>query len=121
MLRRTLVVLGIGAVVTALAPIAQGQSELPSDHNAGSITLSGESLTAVEGRSAEEFFRKSSQVEPYNGTEEYQSLSDVFQPVTGVNLIYGNPIEFQDKYELFKPSGDVNNTQRVNVELPLGD
>lgn len=121
MLRKALVVLGIGAVVTAIAPTAYGQSRLPSEQNAGSITLSGESLSAVEGRSAEEFFRKTSELESGNGTEEYPSLSEVFQPIRGVNLIYGNPIESQDEYELFKPSGDVNSTQRVNVELPLGE
>ncbi|NEP10760.1 MAG: hypothetical protein F6K14_11195 [Symploca sp. SIO2C1] len=121
MLPKTLVVLGIGAVVTALPPIAQGQSEIPFERNPGSVTLSGESLTTVEGRSAGEFFKKTSEVEQGNGTEQYQSLSDTFQPIRGVNLIYGNPIEFEDEYELFKPSGDVNNTQRVNVELPLGD
>jgi len=121
MLRKTLVVLGITAVVTALAPIAQAQSEQLPDRNAGSITLSGESLTTVEGRSAEDFFQKTSEFEPDNGIEEQKSVSDAFQPIRGVNLIYGNPIDFEDEYELFKPSGDVNNTQRVNVELPLGE
>ncbi|NET61725.1 MAG: hypothetical protein F6K47_38080 [Symploca sp. SIO2E6] len=121
MLRQTLVVLGMGAVITTLAPVAQGQSQLPSGQNAGSVTLSGESLTTVEGRSAEEFFREQSEVPSDNGFQEYQTLSDVFQPVRGVNLIYGNPIDFQDEYELFKPSGDVNQTRRVNVEVPLGE
>ncbi|NEP57109.1 MAG: hypothetical protein F6K31_08805 [Symploca sp. SIO2G7] len=121
MLRKTLVVLGIGAVATTIAPVAQGQSELPPRQNTGSITLSGESLSTVEGRSAEEFFREQSEFPSDNNPEEYQNLSDAFQPIRGVNLIYGNPIDFQDEYELFKPSGDINQTQRVNVEVPLGE
>ncbi|NEQ63937.1 MAG: hypothetical protein F6J86_04515 [Symploca sp. SIO1B1] len=121
MLRKTLVVLGIGAAATTIAPVAQAQSQLPPGQNTGSITLSGESLTTVEGRSAEEFFGKKSESSSDNGSPEYQTLSDVFQPVRGVNLIYGNPIDFQDEYELFKPSGDVNQTQRVNLEVPLGE
>jgi len=120
MLRKTLVVLGIGAAATTIATVAQGQSQLPPGQNTGSITLSGESLSTVEGRSAEEFFGKKSE-SPSDGSQEYQTLSDVFQPVRGVNLIYGNPIDFQDEYELFKPSGDVNQTQRVNLEVPLGE
>ncbi|NES17691.1 MAG: protein kinase [Symploca sp. SIO3E6] len=61
------------------------------------------------------------QVGKVEENDNFQTLSDVFQPVRGVNLIYGNPIDFQDEYELFKPSGDVNQTQRVNVEVPLGE
>jgi hypothetical protein len=57
MLRETLVVLGIGAVVTGLSPIAYAQSTMPSSPNSGTVTLSGQSLRAVESRTITEDFR----------------------------------------------------------------
>lgn len=54
MINKAVVVLGIGALVTGLAPLAQAQSTAPST-NTGAVTVSGSSLQAVEGRSIADF------------------------------------------------------------------
>src|SRR5919199_5354571 len=50
MIRQTLVVLGIGAVVTSYSSTAHAQSIISPTSGNGSVTLSGASLRTVEGR-----------------------------------------------------------------------
>jgi hypothetical protein len=131
MIRQTVIVLGIGAVVAGLAPIAQAQSPTPSSTDNSSVTLSGNSLRAVESRTVREdfqtFFNGTSQTGRGNSrtdvgrlTQSPQSspLSDVLSD--RVDLVFGDTLNSQGTPTSFPASGDAGDSERVRLQLQLG-
>lgn len=132
MIRATLVVLGIGAVVTGLAPIAQAQSVTPSSANNSSVTLSGESLRAIDNRTIsgdyQTFFNETSSVaQNTSGTNvgritESPSSSPVSDVVgEQVDVVVGDTLNSQNTATWFPPAGEVGDRERVKVQLQLGE
>jgi hypothetical protein len=131
MLRPTLVVLAIGAVVAGLAPIAHAQSGRSSSSDNSSVTLSGDSLRTIEKRSINNDFpnffnggnggrpqvsRDNSQTNVGRITQSQQtgSLNE------GVDVVFGDTLNRQTTLTAFPSAGDRGDNERVRVQLELG-
>lgn len=127
MIRKLLALLGIGALVTGFASIAHGQSDVPSPLEDTSVTLSGASLSTVEGRTIHDaltFFSETSLTTQNNseGTEAVGEKPDSgFQLNEKLELVIGDTLNSGDPLELFPNSGDRDNAGKVEVQLELGD
>ncbi|MGQ4648514.1 hypothetical protein [Lyngbya aestuarii] len=129
MIPKTLVILGIGAVVAALAPLAHGQSSTPtklSNSDDDSVTLSGESLRTVEGRRLsgsdyQYFSPEASQV-----TGDVEAVNDNSQPSFRINedlnleLVVGDTLNSREALDLFPNAGEPGDPERVKVQVELG-
>lgn len=130
MMRETLLVLGIGAVVVGLAPIAQAQSTMPSSSSDNSVTLSGDSLRLVERRSLSAgdygtFFNGSAQA-GRGSAVNVGRLTDSPQPSPlgldeQVDIVIGDTLNRQNNPAGFPSSGDSGDRNRVKVQLQLGE
>jgi len=128
MIRKTLVVLGIGALVAGFAPIAQAQSGRPSQSDDSSVTLSGASLRTVENRTIandyQSFFNGTPQVAGNNSGANVGRLTESpSQPLLSdqVDVIVGDTLNSQNNPTSFSPAGELGDTQRVKVQVQLGE
>ncbi|HBL10315.1 MAG TPA: hypothetical protein DD379_02680 [Cyanobacteria bacterium UBA11162] len=128
MRREALMILGIGAIVTGLAPIAQAQSTLPSNSNGSSVTLSGESLQTVENRTLsddyQKFFNGTTQILG-NDVESDTTSPNQSPPTYSINqeleLVVGDTLNSGDPLNLFPRDGEPGDPQRVKLQVPLGE
>ncbi len=131
MIRQTLVVLGIGAVVVGLAPAVQAQSTTPSSSDSSSLTLDGNSLRAVESRSIRQdfqtFFNGSSQAAQGNSQTNVGRLTQSAKssPLSNVlsdqvDVVFGDTLNSQKGATSFPSPGDAGDTERVRLQLQLG-
>lgn len=127
MIHKTLVVLGIGALIAGFAPIAQAQSGKPSQSDSNSVTLSGASLRTVENRSiADDYQRFFIGRQPVTG--DYSegnvgSLTDTpSKPLINdqLEVVVGDTLNSQNNPTSFSPAGELGDTQRVKVQVQLG-
>ena len=131
MLRPTLVVLAIGAVVAGLAPIAHAQSGRSSSSDNSSVTLSGDSLRAIEKRSINNdfpnFFNGGNggrpQVSQDNSQTDVGRITQSEQKGSlnqGVDVVFGDTLNRQTSLTAFPSAGDRGDNERVRVQLQLG-
>ncbi len=131
MIQGALVVLGIGAVVVGLAPIAHAQSGEMSISTDSSVTLSGESLRTIESRTVSgdyrTFFNGAATDGQTGSATNVGRLTDTpkrspFSDVVGedVDITIGDTLNPQSP-TAFPPSGEVGDRQRVRVQLDLGE
>ncbi|NEP00982.1 MAG: hypothetical protein F6K58_20445 [Symploca sp. SIO2E9] len=127
MIRKILALLGIGAFFAGSASIAHSQAPVPSPSEDGSVTLSGESLRTVEGRTINDsltFFSETSLNTQNNpeGAEAVGGKSDSgFLLNEKLELVIGDTLNSGDPLELFPNSGDRGDSERVKVQVELGD
>ncbi|MBD0362039.1 MAG: hypothetical protein ICV55_04545 [Coleofasciculus sp. C3-bin4] len=132
MIRQTLVVLGIGAVVAGVAPIADAQSAMPSSSDNSSVTLSGRSLRAIESRTLaddyQNFFNGTSQVGQTNSVTNIGRLtqSQKNSPLSNVlsdqvDVVVGDTLTPDAPLTSFPSSGDEGDRNRVRLQLQLGE
>ena len=132
MIRQTLVVLGIGALVTGLAPIAYAQSPSPSNSENSAVTLSGSSLRAVESRTIADYNRTFLNGTPQGGrnnsvtnlgrlTQSPKSspLSDALNN-DKVDVVFGDTLNPDTTINSFPSAGDAGDGNRVKLQLQLG-
>ncbi len=128
MIRQTLIILGAGFVVTGLAPLAYGQSVQPAESADDSVTLSGESLQRIEGRTAETdsqtFFNDAPSAASTNtdgagigGSQPTPSL----QINDRLEVVVGDTLDSRDSLYLFGPSNEPGDPQRAKVQFELGN
>lgn len=126
MIRQVLLVLGTTAVLASLTSVANAQSASPSSPENGSVTLSGQSLRAVENRSINDDFRtffnatsqeghNSAQTNGGRGTTSGSNASTN----QGVNVVFGDTLNSDTPFT-FSNSGDVGDSERVKVQLQVG-
>lgn len=123
MIRQMLLILGVTAVVTGLASIANAQSASPSSSNNSSVTLSGQSLRSVENRSISDDFQTF-----FNGTSqggEYPGATNVGRLTTspsgsvigeGVEVVVGDTLDSTTPFS-FPNSGYTNDGGQVRVQI----
>jgi hypothetical protein len=128
MLRRSLVVLGVGAVVVGLAPVTLAQTATPSRTNDSSVTLSGESLQLIERRTISDFLDDGTP-QP-NQTNSVTSVGRITQPESNssiadelglderVDVVVGDTLNGSTSPATFR-AGELDN-ERVRVQLQLG-
>ncbi|NEO29208.1 MAG: hypothetical protein F6K36_01855 [Symploca sp. SIO3C6] len=127
MIRNIIALLGVGALFAGSASIAHSQSTVPSPSEDGSVTLSGESLRTVEGRTIKDsltFFSETSLTTQNNseGTQAVGEQSDSsFLLNEKIELVIGDTLNSGDPLELFPNSGDRGDSERVKFQLDLGD
>lgn len=127
MVRKTLAVLGIGAVVAGFASVAQAQSAMPSGSSDSSTTLSGDSLRTVESRTLSgdyrTFFRGTVPVAEGavdgNATDDSKS-PEGFQLENGLEVVVGDTLDSRESLNVFTNPGEPGDRQRVKVQLQLG-
>ncbi len=126
MIRQVLLVLGTTAVLASLASVTRAQSASPSSPENGSVTLSGQSLRAVENRSINDDFRtffnatsqagqNSAQTNRGRGTASGSDSSISNR----VNFVFGDTLNSDTPFT-FPNSGDVGDSERVKVQLQVG-
>jgi hypothetical protein len=135
MIRESLVVLGIGALVVGLVPKVYAQTTLPGSSN-NSVTLSGESLRTIEGRNVsgdyQNFFTgtssDTSQPSQGNSATNIGRLRQSPQrsPLNSilnndkVDVVFGDTLNSQDELADFSASGDQGDSDRVKLQFQLG-
>lgn len=126
MIRQVLLVLGTTAVLASLASVVNAQSASPSSPENGSVTLSGQSLRAVENRSINDDFRTFFNATSQEGHNSAQtnggrgtSTSSNSSTNQGVNVLFGDTLN-PDTPFTFSNSGDVGDSERVKVQLQVG-
>lgn len=126
MIRKTLVIVGIGWIVVGLVPLAYAQSGAqssdPASEPSGSVTLSGDTLRQVNGRTVSDdygtFFPTSLEL------EETEGLGNNLQPKfkvgssDNVDIVFGDTIQ-QEELDVFPQSPTNRNTQKVQLAVPL--
>jgi hypothetical protein len=130
MLRRSLVVLGIGAVVVGLAPVTLAQTATPSRANDNSVTLSGESLQ-IESRTISDFQNffddgtpqvtqpnSATSVGRLTRSESSLSIGEDLGIDEQVDVVVGDTLNGSATPATFR-SGELDN-ERVRVQLQLG-
>jgi len=128
MIPKTLIFLGIGAVLAGYSSTAQAQSNLPPGGNS-SVTLSGESLRAVESRRTVSDYQTF-----FNGTlptAQPNSVTNIGRLTTSgqrsiigdqpVDVILGDTLNPERPVTSFPSSGEPGDTDRVKVQLQLGN
>lgn len=128
MIHKTLVVLGIGALIAGFAPIAQAQSGKPSHSDNSSVTLSGASLRTVENRSIaddyQSFFNGRGTVTGDNSEGNVGRITETLsKPLINdqVEVVVGDTLNSQNNPTSFSPAGELGDTQRVKVQVQLGE
>lgn len=129
MLRQTLVVLGIGAVVAGYSLKAEAQSSFQSDSGNGSVTLSGESLQTIESRRLTDDYQSF-----FNGTlpnTQSNSVTNVGRittspsnPLLGdqpVDVVVGDTLNPELPLTAFPSTGDAGDRDKVKVQFQLGN
>lgn len=121
MIRQILLILGTTAVVTGLASTAHAQSNNPSSSNNSSVTLSGQSLRAVENRSISDdfqnFFSGTSQGGEYPTTTNVGRVrqSPSSSPIgDGVEVIFNDTLDPNNPFS-FPNSGSTNDSRQLRV------
>ena len=136
MMRESLVVLGIGAVVAGLAPKVYAQTPPSSGSNNSSVTLSGESLRTIEGRKVsgdyQNFFTgtssDTSQPSQGNSATNIGRLRQSPQrsPLNSilnndkVDVVFGDTLNSQEDLADFSAPGDRGDSDRVKLQFQLG-
>ena len=131
MIRVTLVVLGIGAVVAGLAPSVDAQSPVPSNPENSAVTRSGSSLRAVESRTITDHYRTL-----FNGTSpggQNNSVTNIGRltqsrknsPLSNVlddkvDVVFGDTLNPETTLNSFPSTGDAGDSERVKLQLQLG-
>jgi hypothetical protein len=127
MIRQTLILLGVGFAVTGLAPLAYGQSVRPADSTDDSVTLSGESLQTIEGRTAEtdsqRFFDEapSATLTGTDGAGMGGSQPPSLQISDRLEVVVGDTLDSRDTFYLFPPSDEAGEPQRAKLQFELGN
>lgn len=135
MIRESLIVLGIGAVVVGLASKVYAETT-PSSSNNNSVTLSGESLRTIEGRDVsgdyQNFFTGTSSdtSQPSQGNSatnigrlrqspQRSPLSSILNN-DKVDVVFGDTLNSQDELADFSAPGDQGDSDRVKLQFQLG-
>lgn len=123
MIRRTLFILGITAVVTGLASTSNAQSPNSSSPNNSSVTISGQSLRSVENRSIsndfQTFFSETSQGGEYPVQTNVGRLT---QPRSnnplgdGLEVVVGDTLDPTTPFT-FPNGGYTNEGGQVRVQI----
>lgn len=126
MLRQTIVVLGIGVVVAGFASTVRAQSANSSSSGNNSVTLSGDSLRRVEGRTigdSQNFFNPPS---PDSRSSSETSIGTASRAPGGfrinrqqVDFVFGDTLNPQDNPTSFPAPGEQNDNERVKLQVPL--
>lgn len=129
MLRQILVVSGIAVIAAGFSSPVYAQSSLPSSSNNRAVTLSGDSLRAVERRGIVNDYQNF-----FNGTLPTTQTSSVTnvgrltaspqRPLLGdqpVDLVVGDTLNPDRPLTSFPSSGDAGDTERVRLQLQLGN
>jgi len=126
MLRQTLVVLGIGVVVAGFASTVRAQSTNPSSSGNNSVTLSGDSLRRVEGRTisdSQNFFNPTS---PASRNSSETNVGTATQSPRGfrinrqqVDFVFGDTLNPQENPTAFPSPGEQGDNERVKLQVPL--
>jgi|GEM_PF-2091120 len=126
MMYRPLIVLGISTIFTGFALPCRAQSA-PAEGS--SVTLSGESLTTIESRTSSEdyqdFFSGTTPIEGNrfatpNSRRISSSASEDFASFLEeeYGVVIGDTIRYPEYMEIFRSSGDANNTQSIRFKIP---
>lgn len=129
MIRQMLVVLGIGVVVASYASTAEAQSSFPSNSSNGSVTLSGESLRTIESREItsdyQSFFNRTLPNTQSNSITNIGRLTtSTSSPLLGdqpVDVVVGDTLNPELPLTAFPSTGDAGDSDRVKVQLQLGN
>ena len=125
MLRQTIVVLGIGIVVASFASTARAQSANSSSSGNNSVTLSGDSLRRVEGRTisdSQNFFSPT----PSSRSISETNIGTASRSPGGfrinrqqVDFVFGDTLNPQDNPTSFPAPGEQDENERVKLQVPL--
>jgi hypothetical protein len=129
MLRPILVVSGIAVIAVGYSSTACAQSSLPSGSNNSAVILAGDSLRAVERRAIindyQNFFSGTLPTKQTNSVANVGRLTTSLQrPLLGdqpVDLVVGDTLNLERPLTLFPSSGEAWDTERVKLQLPLGN
>jgi hypothetical protein len=126
MLRQTLVVLGIGVVVAGFASTTRAQSANPSSSGNNSVTLSGDSLRRVEGRTISDSQNFFSPTSPASRSSSETNIGTASQSPGGlrinrqqVDFVFGDTLNPQNNPTSFPSPGEQNDNERVKLQVPL--
>ena len=127
MFRQTFVLLGIGAIVAGYSSIAQAQSMPPRGNS--SVTLTGESLRTVESRRTDSdyqtFFNGTlPTAQPNSVTNIGRITASPQRSILGeqpLDIIVGDTLNSERSVTSFPSSGDPGDTDRVKLQLQLGN
>lgn len=128
MIRQTLIILGVGFAVTGLAPLAYGQSVQPTESVDESVTLSGESLQTIEGRTADRDYQtffdeapsSASMSTDATGIGDSQSTPSL-QINNQLEVVVGDTLDSRNTLYLFGPSNEPGDPQRAKLQFELGN
>lgn len=127
---RAFLIFGIGTVIAGLSSLVQAQTiPIPSDPSNSDVTLSGESLTTVEGRTSTEdyeYFFPETAPPRSNGASALntgqisisaeEDFASFLEKEYGV--VIGDTIRYPEYMEIFRSSGDTNSTQSIRFKIP---
>lgn len=129
MLRQILIVSGITVIATGYSSIAYAQSSLPSSSNRSAVTLSGDSLRAVERRAIVNDYQNF-----FDGTlptTQINSVTNVGRLTTSpqrtligdqpVDVLLGDTLTSERPLTSFPSSGDAGDIERVRLQFQLGN
>ncbi len=129
MLRPILVLSGIAVIAAGFSSPVYAQLSLPSSSNNRAVTLSGDSLRAVERRGIvndyQNFFNGTLPTTQTNSVTNVGRLTASPQrPLLGdqpVDLVVGDTLNPDRPLTSFPSSGDAGDTERVRLQLQLGN
>lgn len=129
MLRQILIVSGIAVIATGYSSTAYAQSNVPSRSNRSTVTLSGDSLRTVESRAIindyQNFFEGTLPTTQTNSVTNVGRLTTAPQSsLIGdqpVDVLVGDTLNPERPLTSFPSSGDAGDTERVKLQLQLGN
>jgi len=121
---RHLILLGISTILAGFAPAVQAQSLIPTlpAPPSQAVTLSSESLGAIEGRNTEsnyqDFFSQQGSGAQY---EPAQAESSSASFLDNVGIIFGSRINYPEYMEVFNAPAEFRDSQSVQLKLPFAN
>lgn len=117
---RLLIALGI-SIVTGWMPAVQAQQWFSTPSlQSPVVTLSGESLKAIESRNTEanyqDFFPRGTAATLYK-PDKTESSSGSF--LDGIGIIFGSRMSYPEYMEIFNSPAEFSDSQSVLLELPF--
>lgn len=120
---RVLLLLGFSSFIAGWMPAAQAQPWiLTPSHQRPAVTLSGESLGAIESRNAEtnyqDFFSRGTATTPYK-PEKAESSSASF--LDDLGIVFGSRMNYPEYMEVFNSPAESSDSQSVQLKLPFAN